>query len=163
MRDYMLWHSCALVNYSYPTNADYRTFHISRATIKPYLKPRRETGQVQPHVIPGRTPKKGGALRAKVEELLHERTELAPHLSAGQIVVMDNLRCHKSEKVRLAIEARGCRVLFLPGYSPDLSPVEETFSKLKTFLRRVSARTPEALEEAICQALLTITTQDARG
>jgi transposase len=88
---------------------------------------------------------------------------LAPHLSAGQIVVMDNLRCHKSEKVRLAIEARGCRVLFLPGYSPDFSPIEETFSKLKTFLRRMGARTREALEEAICQALLTITAADAPG
>jgi len=49
--------------------------HVSRATIKRYLKLRRETGQVQPHVIPGRTPKKGGALREKVEELLHERTD----------------------------------------------------------------------------------------
>jgi transposase len=65
--------------------------------------------------------------------------------------------------MRLAIEARGCRVLFLPGYSPDLSPIEETFSKLKTFLRRVGARTREALEEAICQAMLTVTAQDARG
>jgi transposase len=52
---------------------------------------------------------------------------------------------------------KGCRVLFLPGYSPDFTPIEETYSKLKTFLRQVVARTREALEEAICQALLTIT------
>ena len=88
---------------------------------------------------------------------------LAPSLHAGQIVVMDNLRAHKGERVRQLIEARGCQVLFLPGYSPDFSPIEETFSKLKSFLRRAGARTREALEEAICQALLTVTAQDARG
>jgi transposase len=88
---------------------------------------------------------------------------LAPSLHAGQIVVMDNLKAHKGEQVRQAIEARGCQLLFLPGYSPDLSPIEETFSKLKNYLRRTGARTREALEEAICQALLTVTAQDARG
>jgi transposase len=54
-------------------------------------------------------------------------------------------------------------VLFLPGYSPDFSPIEETFSKLKSSLRRAGARTRETLEEAICQALLTVTAQDAHG
>ncbi|MBO0792075.1 MAG: transposase [Ktedonobacteraceae bacterium] len=65
--------------------------------------------------------------------------------------------------MRLAIEARGCQLLFLPSYSPDLSPIEEAFSKLKALLRRVGARTPEALQEAIGQALLTVTAQDALG
>jgi transposase len=88
---------------------------------------------------------------------------LVPSLQAGQIVVMDNLGAHKGERVRQAIEAKGCQVLFLPGYSPDFSPIEETFSKLKTYLRRRGARTREALEEAICQALLIVTAQDARG
>lgn len=88
---------------------------------------------------------------------------LAPSLQAGQIVVMDNLSTHTGAKVRQAIEARGCQLLFLPSYSPDLSPIEEAFSKLKTFLRRVGARTHEALQEAIRQALLTITPHDARG
>lgn len=88
---------------------------------------------------------------------------LAPSLQAGQIVVMDNLQAHKSTRVRLAIEAKGCQLLFLPGYSPDLSPIEEAFSKLKTVLRRAGARTREALDEAIGQALLTITAQDAHG
>jgi transposase len=92
-----------------------------------------------------------------VEELL------APHLQAGQIVIMDNLRCHKGSQVRQLIEARGCQVLFLPSYSPDFSPIEEAFSKLKTFLRRTGARTREALQEAIIQALTTITAQDAEG
>ena len=57
---------------------------------------------------------------------------LAPNLHAGQIVVMDNLQAHKSARVKQAIEAKGCQLLFLPGYSPDLSPIEEAFSKLKT-------------------------------
>lgn len=88
---------------------------------------------------------------------------LAPSLRSGQIVVMDNLQAHKSARVKQAIEAKGCQLLFLPGYSPDLSPIEEAFSKLKTALRRAGARTREALEEAIDQALLTITAQDAQG
>jgi transposase len=88
---------------------------------------------------------------------------LAPSLRAGQIVVMDNLQAHKSARVKQAIEAKGCQLLFLPGYSPDLSPIEEAFSKLKTALRRAGARTREALQEAIGQALLIITAQDARG
>ena len=88
---------------------------------------------------------------------------LAPNLHTGQIVVMDNLQAHKSARVKQAIEAKGCQLLFLPGYSPDLSPIEEAFSKLKTLLRRAGARTREALEEAIGHALLAITAQDAQG
>jgi transposase len=88
---------------------------------------------------------------------------LAPSLHAGQIVVMDNLQAHKSARAKQTIEAKGCQLLFLPGYSPDLSPIEEAFSKLKTALRRAGARTREALEEAIGQALLTITDRDAQG
>ena len=65
--------------------------------------------------------------------------------------------------MRQAIEAKGCQLLFLPTYSPDLSPIEEAFSKLKTYLRRVGARTHEALFEAIAAALLTVTAADARG
>lgn len=88
---------------------------------------------------------------------------LAPRLQAGQIVILDNLHTHTGERVRRAIEARGCQLLFLPSYSPDLSPIEEAFSKLKAVLRRVGARTPEALQEAIGQAIQTITAQDALG
>lgn len=88
---------------------------------------------------------------------------LAPTLHPGQIVVMDNLRAHKGDRVRQAIEARGCQLLFLPAYSPDFSPIEEAFSKFKTALRRAGARTREALQEAIGQAFLTITAQDAHG
>jgi transposase len=88
---------------------------------------------------------------------------LAPSLQAGQIVVMDNLQVHKGARVRQLIESKGCQLLFLPAYSPDLSPIEETFSKLKAFLRRAGARTHEALLEAISQALLTVTSKDAHG
>lgn len=88
---------------------------------------------------------------------------LAPSLVAGQIVVLDNLSAHTGARVRQLIEARECELLFLPAYSPDYSPIEETFSKLKAFLRRVGARTHEALQEALAQALETVTPQDALG
>jgi len=103
-----------------------------------------------------------GSADTAVFELYIEHI-LAPSLQAGQIVVLDNLSTHMGENVRRAIEARGCQLLFLPSYSPDLSPIEEAFSKLKAFLRRVGARTPETLQEAIAQALLTISIQDALG
>jgi transposase len=88
---------------------------------------------------------------------------LAPSLKPGQIVILDNLSIHLGSRVKQAIEAKGCRLLFLPAYSPDFSPIEEAFSKLKTFLRRVGARTREDLQEAIAAALDLITVQDALG
>jgi transposase len=84
-----------------------------------------------------------GSADSTIFELYIEQI-LAPSLQAGQIVILDNLNTHTGDKVRQAIEARGCRLLFLPSYSPDFSPIEEAFSKLKAFLRRVGARTPEA-------------------
>ena len=103
-----------------------------------------------------------GAANATAFEAYLEHI-LVPSLHSGQIVVMDNLRVHKGARVRQLIEDKGCQVLFLPAYSPDLSPIEETFSKIKAFLRRAEARTHEALQEAIRQALLTVTAQDAQG
>ena len=88
---------------------------------------------------------------------------LAPSLRPGQIVVLDNLSIHLGPRVKQAIEARGCRLLFLPAYSPDFSPIEEAFSKLKTLLRQVGARSREALQEAIATALDLITATDALG
>ena len=88
---------------------------------------------------------------------------LAPSLEPGQMVIMDNLRIHKGNKVRQLIEARGCQVLFLPAYSPDLSPIEEAFSKIKAILRRIGARTREALQEALEYALTTVSASDASG
>jgi transposase len=88
---------------------------------------------------------------------------LVPTLVPRQLVIMDNLSVHKQAPIRHAIEAAGCRVLFLPSYSPDMSPIEEAFSKIKAILRRVEARTREALEAAIAQAIDLVTTADAHG
>ena len=88
---------------------------------------------------------------------------LAPSLRPGQVVVMDNLNAHKSEEVRELIEGRGCEVLFLPPYSPDLNPIEEAFSKIKGLLRKAAARTKEALIEALGAAIAAVTAEDAWG
>ncbi len=76
---------------------------------------------------------------------------------------MDNLSAHKGDRVREMVEGAGCEVLFLPSYSPDFSPIEEAFSKLKALLRREKACTKEVLIEAIGRALEAITPEDARG
>jgi transposase len=76
---------------------------------------------------------------------------------------MDNLSVHKGERVRKLIEHRGCELLYLPPYSPDLNPIEEAFSKVKHILRKLSARGKEALIEAIGRALGTVSTEDVRG
>jgi transposase len=88
---------------------------------------------------------------------------LAPTLRPGQIVVMDNLSAHKGARVRDLVAQRGCELLYLPPYSPDLNPIEEAFSKMKGILRRAEARSREALIEAIGRALEAITSRDARG
>ncbi len=88
---------------------------------------------------------------------------LVPELHPGQIVLMDNLSSHKSAAIQAAIEGAGCRLLFLPPYSPDYSPIEPALSKIKAFLRRSAARTQDALDQAIADALQGVTAQDARG
>ncbi len=88
---------------------------------------------------------------------------LCPRLRPGQTVILDNLSVHKNEAVREKVEARGCRLLFLPAYSPDFNPIEHAFSKLKQFLRKAKARTQETLETAIAAGLRTILASDARG
>ena len=103
-----------------------------------------------------------GATNAAAFEVYLEQI-LLPSLAPGQIVIMDNLSAHKGARVRHLIEGRGCQLLFLPAYSPDFSPIEETFSKVKAFLRRIGARTHEELQDAIGQALETVTAQDALG
>src|SRR5215210_5545726 len=88
---------------------------------------------------------------------------LAPSLRPGQVVVMDNLSSHKGSGVRELIEARGCELLYLPPYSPDLNPIEEAFAKLKALLRKAGSRTREALIEAMGRALDAVSASDARG
>ena len=75
--------------------------------------------------------------------------------------MLDNLSVHKAASIRQALEARGCSLLYLPPYSPDCTPIEQAFSKVKAHLRRLGARTKEALQEAVRLALEAITPQDA--
>ena len=82
---------------------------------------------------------------------------LAPTLTAGDIVIMDNLPAHKGAAVRKAIEAAGAEVRLLPPYSPDLNPIENAFAKLKALLRKAASRIVTALERAIPEANDTFT------
>jgi transposase len=103
-----------------------------------------------------------GATDAKAFEVYVEHF-LVPRLSEGQVVVLDNLGEHQPKRIRELIEERGAELVFLPSYSPDLNPIEEAFSKIKNFLRKVGARTHEALLEAMEKALLVITPGDVAG
>jgi len=89
--------------------------------------------------------------------------ELAPRLVPGQVVVWDNLSVHKSVRSRALIEAAGCRLRFLPTYSPDFNPIEQAFAKLKTHLRRRRPRAFPALVAATAEAIEQITPADAAG
>ena len=88
---------------------------------------------------------------------------LAPTLEQGLVVVLDGLRAHRTEKVKKLVEGRGVDLLFLPSYSPDLTPIEEAFSKIKALVRKEGARVREALVEAIGRALAAVTAEDAAG
>lgn len=88
---------------------------------------------------------------------------LVPELRPGQVVVFDNLSPHKEAKVKLAIEGAGCRVIFLPPYTPEWNPIEPCWSKMKEFLRSRATTTRGALEAAVADAMETITPQDAHG
>jgi len=103
----------------------------------------------------------GATTRVVFEAYLEEA--LCPSLCAGQVVVMDNLSAHKGEKVRELIEERGCELLYLPPYSPDLNPIEQAFSKIKALMRKRGPRTREALIGAMGAALSAITARDASG
>jgi transposase len=103
-----------------------------------------------------------GATTREVFEAYLERV-LAPALSPGQVVVMDNLSAHKGGRIKEILEGRGCELIYLPPYSPDLNPIEQAFSKLKGLLRRAESRTREGLIEARGRALSAVTAQDARG
>jgi len=76
-------------------------------------------------------------------------TQLAPSLQPGDVVILDNLASHKSEKAKAILKERGAWFLFLPPYSPDLNPIEMAFAKLKAHLRRIKARTIDALWKAV--------------
>ena len=103
-----------------------------------------------------------GGTTSRVFEAYVEKV-LAPALCPGRIVVMDKLGAHRPKRVRELIEARGCELLYLPSYSPDLNPIEEAFSKVKHLLRKVGARTKEALIEAMALALGAVSSEDVRA
>ena len=86
---------------------------------------------------------------------------LLPTLVPGQTVVMDNLGAHRRKEVRELIEARGCKLLYLPPYSPDFSPIELAFSKIKAHLKSLAARSKQALSDAVAQAIRTLNPNDA--
>lgn len=89
------------------------------------------------------------------------RERLAPRLRPGQVVVLDNLSVHKAASIREVLAERQCDLLFLPPYSPDFTPIEQAFSKLKAILRGLGARTQDALQEAVRLAVGAITRDDA--
>ncbi len=88
--------------------------------------------------------------------LAYTQQFLAPSLRPGDVVVMDNLSSHKGAGIREAIEAAGADLWYLPPYSPDLNPIEKLWSKVKAWLRRVSAKTFDALNDAIADALRAV-------
>ena len=104
-----------------------------------------------PCVIDG--PINGTSFRAYVEQFL------VPSLSAGDIVIMDNLGSHKGQAVRQLIRSAGAKLFFLPRYSPDLNPIEQVFAKIKHLLRDAAARTQLGVSNAIAAILDTFTAE----
>lgn len=103
-----------------------------------------------------------GAVTTSVFETYVEKV-VCPTLQPGDMVILDNLAAHHARAIETLIHAKGAEVLFLPAYSPDLSPIENAFSKIKQALRVARAQTGDALIEAIDQALQSITPYDAIG
>ncbi len=99
----------------------------------------------------------GPAFLAYVEQVL------APTLRKGDIVFMDNLRTHKVAGVAEAIEAKSARVRYLPAYSPDLNPIENVYSKLKSKLRKGAARTVDALTKLVGTSIKAIAPSECAG
>jgi len=89
------------------------------------------------------------------------RDAVVPVLHPGQIVVMDNLACHKDSEIALMLRSCGARLLYLPPYSPDLNPIELAISKIKTLLRKLARRSVDSLFAAIAEALASISSTDA--
>ena len=103
-----------------------------------------------------------GPMNGAVFEVFVEQV-LGPTLVEGDVVVMDNLPAHKVVGIEQAIESRGATLVYLPPYSPDFSPIELCWSKVKTWLRKDKARDGEALDKAIVDALGEVTKSDAKG
>jgi transposase len=108
-----------------------------------------------PLVLDG--PMDGVSFEAYVEQML------VAALPAGSIVVMDNLSAHKMPRVARLLQQAGITLRFLPPYSPDFNPIEPMWSKIKTILRRIQARTQDTLIEAIAASLEEVTPNDLKG
>ena len=104
---------------------------------------------IAPMVLDG--PMTGAWFLSYVEQVL------APTLTPGDVVILDNLPAHKGSAVREAVEAAGARLLFLPPYSPDFMPIENAFAKLKALLRKAAARTIDELWAVIGRSLDALT------
>ena len=115
----------------------------------------RSSGLTAPWIIPGAMD------RAAFD--IYIETQLAPTLSPGDVVILDNLKVHDSAKAVAALQARGAWFLFLPPYSPDLNPIEQAFAKLKALLRRAAARTIGDLENTIARLLDQFTPQECQA
>ena len=112
----------------------------------------RVDGMTAPMVLDG--PMNRAAFQAYIEQVL------VPTLRRGDTVIMDNLPAHKGADIRLAIEAAGATLRYLPPYSPDFNPIENAFSKLKAFLRKAAARSISELWNAMRDALDAFTPQE---
>ena len=88
---------------------------------------------------------------------------LAPSLTPGDVVVMDNLPAHRVSGIKAAIEHAGATLLYLPPYSPDFNPIEQVFAKLKALLRKAAARTVDDLWTAIAKILKTFTSTECKN
>jgi transposase len=112
-------------------------------------------GFIAPMVVDGAV--NGAVFQAYVDQVL------VPELRPGDVVVMDNLSSHVAAGVRRAVEAAGCRVLFLPPYSPDLNPIENAFAKLKGLLRKAAERTVDRLWAAVGRLLDAFSPAECRN
>jgi len=112
----------------------------------------RVSGIAAPWLLDG--PMDGEAFMTYVQHVL------APELTPGDVVIMDNLPAHKLAGVRQAIEAAGARLIYLPPYSPDFNPIEMAFAKLKALLRKAAARTKENLWQAFADILNAVTPKE---
>lgn len=114
------------------------------------------TGAMEQHRV-----QKGSLTGEDFARFVHEC--VVPHLRAGDVVIVDNARCHRVKLVRELIETVGARLLFLPAYSPDFSPIELAWRKVKAALREAGARTQEQLLPAIDAAIHSVTVEDAQA
>lgn len=103
-----------------------------------------------------------GAVDTEVFDAFCEQC-LRPSLQEGDVLVLDNLGAHRASRIEDLAHAANARVIWLPPYSPDFSPIEPMWGKLKAYLRKVKARTPAALERAVAEGLRLITASDCRG